>query len=246
MADFKTHITTSTALGIGVGLGAYYLLDVPVQHCLIAAGLCGVAGMLPDLDSDTGVPVRETLCFVSVLVPMLMLRRFEAMGMNAEQIVFVSALIYLGLRFGAGGVFRRYTKHRGMWHSIPAAVIAGLVTYIVCLSPDLGVRLLKSCAVVAGFLSHLVLDELYSVDLYGRRIKRSFGTALKFFGKSRWANFSTYAKLAVLVLIVLGDERFMELFNARPLDWQAATGAASEWVGELIPVNAAGDETMRR
>jgi hypothetical protein len=30
-----------------------------------------------------------------------------------------------------------------------------------------------------GYLTHLVLDELYSVDLLNSRVKRSFGTALK-------------------------------------------------------------------
>jgi hypothetical protein len=31
----------------------------------------------------------------------------------------------------------------------------------------------------SGFILHLLLDELYSVDFMNRRIKRSFGTALK-------------------------------------------------------------------
>ena len=44
MANFKTHISTSTMLGIGYGIGAYFLWDVPAQHCIIAAGLCSVAG----------------------------------------------------------------------------------------------------------------------------------------------------------------------------------------------------------
>ena len=52
-----------------------------------------------------------------------------------------------------------------------------------------------------GYLSHLVLDELYSIG--GRRLKHSFGTALKLFGHSAWANLSTYAKLAVLTAIIL-------------------------------------------
>ncbi len=238
MANFKTHITTSTVLGIGYGVGAYFLMDVSIQHALVATGLCSIAGMLPDLDSDTGVPVRETLCFMSVLVPLLMLRRFEALGMDAEEIVFASALIYVGLRFGVGGIFKRYTKHRGMWHSIPAAMIAGLATYVVCLSPDVGVRLLKSWAVVLGFLSHLVLDEIYSIDLYGKqiRIKKSFGTALKWFSKSRWANISTYAKLAFLIVIVMGDSALMSWVGAKPLDLKSTQQTASEWIGELFPV----------
>jgi membrane-bound metal-dependent hydrolase YbcI (DUF457 family) len=239
MANFKTHITTSTILGIGYGTSAFLLWDIPAQHCLIAAGLCSVAGMLPDLDSDTGVPVRETLCFLSVLVPMLMLPRFEALGMNAEQIVFASALIYVGFRFGVGEIFKRYTKHRGMWHSVPAAAIAGLATYVVCLSPDTEIRFFKSWAVVIGFLSHLVLDEIYSVDLYGRqiRIKKSFGTALKLFGPSRWANVTTYAKLLLLIAIVMGDTRFMNYFGHEAIAFPLKVpDGTREWVGELIPI----------
>lgn len=242
MANFKTHISTSTVLGIGYGLAAWQFWDMSPQHCIVAGGLCSVAGMLPDLDSDSGVPVRETLSFVSVLVPMLMLSRFQALGMDAEQIVFASALVYVGIRFGIGTIFRRYTKHRGMWHSLPAAAIAGLATYLICLSPELHVRLLKSCAVVIGFLSHLILDEIYAVDLYGRkvRLKKSFGTALKLFGNSTWGNFTTYAKLIVLVLIVMGDESLMRFLGAEPIDIRARATAAGEatreWVGELVPV----------
>ena len=33
--------------------------------------------------------------------------------------------------------------------------------------------------VSVGYVIHLVLDEIYSVDLTGARVKRSFGTALK-------------------------------------------------------------------
>ncbi len=83
MADFKTHISTSTVLGIAYGGMMNVGLNVPVEHCLVSAGLCSVAGMLPDLDSDSGIPFRETLCFVSVMVPMLLLRRFQSFNQLA-------------------------------------------------------------------------------------------------------------------------------------------------------------------
>ncbi len=35
--------------------------------------------------------------------------------------------------------------------------------------------------VTIGYIVHLVLDEIYSVDLKNRKIKKSFGTALKLF-----------------------------------------------------------------
>ena len=37
------------------------------------------------------------------------------------------------------------------------------------------------------------------------RLKKSFGTALKFFGEGWWPNLSTYAKLLVLTLAVVED-----------------------------------------
>ena len=234
-------------LGIGYGVGAYFLWDVPAQHCIVAAGLCSVAGMLPDLDSNSGVPVRETLCFISVLIPALMIPRFRALGMSPESMVFASFIIYITMRFGVGAIFKKYTKHRGMWHSIPAAAIAGLVTFIVSLSPEMGIRLFKSWAVVMGFLCHLVLDEIWSVDLYGKkiRLKKSFGTALKFFSKSAWGNFSTYAKLAILTLIVISDPHVMTFFNAQPLNLEISEGAR-EWVGDLIPAVPEGEELQVR
>lgn len=220
MADFKTHITTSTVLGAAYGIGAYFGFDMEMPHCFVAAGLCSVAGMLPDLDSNSGIPQREMLSFVSVIVPVLMLRRFEQLGMTPEHMVFVAAVMYVFIRFVVGGIFRRYTKHRGMWHSIPAALIAGLATFLVCLSPELSVRVFKAWAVVIGFVSHLILDEVYAVDWQGKRIriKRSFGTALKLFSKERWPNISTYGKLVLLTVLVFSDTSVMKYFGHQPLD----------------------------
>ncbi len=236
MADFKTHITTSTVIGIGYGAGALLIWDIPFQQCVIAAGLCSVAGMLPDLDSDTGIPVRETLCFLSAVIPAMMIPRFEALGMTPEHIVFASVVIYILFRFVGGKLFKKYTVHRGMWHSIPAAAIAGLATYLISFSPEFGIRIFKAWAVVMGFLTHLLLDELYSVDLKGRtlpRLKKSSGTALKFFSKSAWGNFSTYGKLAILVVIAMGDSNLMSFFDAQPINLQAITAPTSEYLGEL-------------
>jgi hypothetical protein len=50
-----------------------------------------------------------------------------------------------------------------------------------------------------GYLTHLVLDELYSVDLLNSRVKRSFGTALKPFSLADPR--SSLAMLAVVVAL---------------------------------------------
>lgn len=235
MANFKTHISTSTVLGVGYATGAYLLLDIRVEHCLLAGILCSIGGMLPDLDSDSGVPVREMLCLTSVLVPMLMVQRFHALGLGIEEMVMASAVIYVAIRFGFGTLFKKYTVHRGMWHSIPAAAIAGLFIFLVSFSDDPALRLFKAWAVVLGFISHLVLDEIYAVDWQGNRIrvKRSFGTAMKFFSKNKWANFSTYAKLLALIAIVLSDHAAMNYFGQEPIDLIPDFSAA-DWIRETM------------
>lgn len=210
MANFQTHITASTLVGIAYGSVAHFQFGVPIGHCCVAGGLCSVAGMLPDLDHKSGIPLREMLSFVSVMVPMLMIRRFAEIGITPEQLVFLAGVMYVLIRFGFGELFRKFTKHRGMWHSIPAAIAAGMITYVVCLSPEYEIRLLKSWAVVIGFLTHLLLDEIYSVDLMGRRLKKSSGTALKFFGKDYGPNVLAYANLIILGAFIASDGMLMD------------------------------------
>ena len=216
MAGFKTHITTSSLLGIAYGGAAYWQYDVPLAACVLAGGLCSVSGMLPDLDSDSSVPLRESVAFAAAVVPMLMIDRFQQLGWPNESIVLAGGLIYLVVRFGIAGIFKRYTVHRGMWHSLPAAMIAGLLTFLIICDAQLELRLYKSGAVVLGFLSHLVLDEMYSLQWQGGRwrLKRSFGTALKLWSRrSLWANISTYGKLILLVALAVGDPLLMDYFG---------------------------------
>lgn len=215
MADFKTHITTSTTLGIAYsGFGGFLLQgdhgSIPLTACVLSGGLCSVAGMLPDLDSNSGVPLRETVAFTAAIVPMLLIDRFEYLGLSTESIVLLGMLIYLAIRFGVFELLRRYTVHRGMFHSIPAAVIAAELTFLLCSSHDLCLRLFQTGAVFLGYMSHLVLDEIYSIDVGRLRLKKSFGTAVKLWGSSPFANISTYAKVIILGAIVVADGMWME------------------------------------
>lgn len=215
MADFKTHITVSTLAGIGYGAGAHFAYGVPVSTCLLAGGLCSVSGMLPDVDSDSGVPLRESLAFAAAVVSMMMVDRFQQLGiMSAEMIVLAGAISYLTVRFGMGELLRRFTVHRGMFHSIPAVIIAGELAFLLA-SGDVAIRCYKAGAVAAGYLVHLLLDEFFSVEWYrGRmRFKKSFGTALKVFGHQWWPNVSAYAKLGLLSWLVINEPGWMDQYR---------------------------------
>lgn len=214
MADFKTHMTVSTATGVVLGLAGYQG-GMPLTTCLLAGGLCSVSGMLPDLDSDSGRPLREATTLGAAVVPMLMVERFQKMGLNHESMVLAAALVYITIRFFLAEIFRRYTVHRGMWHSLPAAIIVGLIAFLLMESVDISVRMFKTVAVVLGFLSHLILDEIWSVDFKRGTytFKSSFGTALKLWGNNRWANYMTYTKLALICMVVYHDQAFMDRFG---------------------------------
>ncbi len=216
MADFKTHLTFSTTLGIAYGGAAYGLFDLPAQACLLAGGLCSVSGMLPDIDSKSGRPLRESLAFMAAIVPMMLADRLRSTGVSPETTLMAGALVYALVRFGLGFFLKRYTVHRGMFHSIPAMIIFGELAFLLASGDDTGLRAYKAGGLVLGFLSHLLLDEMYSVEWrFGWvRIKKSFGTALKMYSsKSRWANLSTYVKLALLSYVVFYEPSWMEQYR---------------------------------
>lgn len=207
MAGFRMHVTTSTVLGCGyagIGHAAY---GVPLDSAVVGGAMCGFAGMLPDLDSDYGVPLRETMAFTAAIVPMLLVGRFQSLALSHDEMVLAAVSLYLVVRFGITNMIRKYTVHRGMFHSIPAALIFTGLAFLLTGAAPLEIRCFKAGGVLAGFMSHLILDEIYAVEWQGGqwRFKKSFGTALKFWSDDGWANFSTYAKLVIVGMLVLSE-----------------------------------------
>ncbi len=207
MAGFRTHITVSGALGVVYGGAAVNPGGFDTSAAVLAAGLTTAGGMLPDLDSDSGVPVRELFGLAAAAVPLLLVPRMVDAGLGREAVLAALLFGYVVIRYVVADVFRRLTVHRGMYHSVPAMLVSGLVVYLAYHSPDRGVRLLLAGGVMLGFLSHLVLDEVYSVDFRGLRVKlkASAGSALKFGSSSLPATAACYALLGGLLYLAYQD-----------------------------------------
>jgi membrane-bound metal-dependent hydrolase YbcI (DUF457 family) len=215
MAGFKTHITVSSLIGVGYGGVAHFMYGVPWPTCALAGGLCGVSGMLPDVDSDSSTP---------------------HWGMSNEMILLAGAGVYLLIRFGAAALLQLYTVHRGMFHSIPAALVFGEFAFLLAAGDDLSIRIFVGAAVTLGYLTHLLLDEIYSIEWnHGLRLKSSFGTALKLFGHGAWGNLTTYAKLAILSAAILFEPQWPV-----PPTQPGASPAARQTATRLI------DQILRR
>ena len=216
MANFHTHVTFSSVIGCGyAAVGSS--MGIPLETALIGGGLCGLSGMLPDLDSDSGIPLRESMAFAAAVVPMLLVDRLRTLGLGHDGIVFTAALMYFLVRFGVAKMIARRTKHRGMFHSIPAALIFAGAAFLLCDWGEITMRYYKAGGVLLGVMSHLLLDEIYSIEWKGGRwrLKKSFGTAIKFWSKDTYSNISTYAKLGVIVMLILGEPAMMERLERR-------------------------------
>ena len=209
MASFRGHLAFSASLGTALGGLAWWQLGYDPGTAALAAGLTAVGGMMPDLDSDSGVPVREMFNLAGVMIPLVLLRRIISMGLEMEEVLVVLGTMYVTIRYGVAYWFKKMTVHRGMFHSVPGMLIAGLLTFLAYKHPQLGPRILLALAVMIGFMSHLLLDELCAVDFRGLKpaLNQFAGSALKFGSKSRWATGVTYAILLGLSALVFLDVR---------------------------------------
>src|SRR3954465_7382209 len=103
----------------------------------------------------------------ATLVPLMELRRLASLGLAPEEMLLAFVGIYAVIRFGVRAGFKRLTVHRGMFHSVPAMLIVGLLVFLGYHHPNPAVRGYLAFGTMIGFLSHLVLDELCSVDFRG-------------------------------------------------------------------------------
>ena len=231
MADFKTHLAFSTATGIGYGTVAHFFFQVPPHTSILAGTLCSLAGMLPDIDSDKGRPLKEIMSAFAAMVPMLMLERLRQLGLSQELIVVIGIFVYFLVRFGLSAVLRKTTVHRGMFHSIPMAVIFGEFAFLLT-TGDLSLRIFKAGAVSLGYLSHLFLDEVYSIQWKRGLLsaKKSSGTALKIYGKKFLPTLATYLQLGLLTFLVLEEPNWV-------YDAEARAESISNWTGKLPLLN---------
>lgn len=211
MAAFRQHIAFSSFLGLGYA-AALQGVGIGWTHSALAGGLCGISGMLPDLDSGSGRPLRETFGVTALLVPLLLMRRMSHFGTTPEGALLLGGSLYLLIRFGGAWLFKHLTVHRGMFHSIPAALIAAEVVFLAHDAPERYGRLTLAGGTFLGFLSHLVLDELYSVDARGVKVRlnKAAGSALKFASRSIPATVVTWLFLGALTYLVGIEEGYFQ------------------------------------
>ena len=181
MANFTTHIAIGTVVS-GALATLTLAADVVRPENLVAVTLAGVLGsVLPDIDLKESRPSRAMFAGLAIFFSFAVLFNAATKFSIAELwILWLGTLVVV--RYGLHTLFHRVSVHRGIWHSILAAVFSAVVTAIIfnrVLGRPEGVAWLAGAFMFAGYITHLTLDEIYSVDVMDTRIKSSFGTALK-------------------------------------------------------------------
>ena len=121
MADFKTHSVLGTMAGSAFGFLCGVAGALSPVRSILAAVLFSVASVLPDLDSSTGTAKKFLFETLAVLAPALIVLHlnFE----TAEQGVLLLLLLFFLVRYPLEFLFERCTEHRGIFHSIPMALV---------------------------------------------------------------------------------------------------------------------------
>ena len=202
MANFKVHIGVATGCSIVVTVIGVGLQFIDIQHApwLIFLGIVG--GMLPDVDAVNSRPVRLLYSILAMLSAATVLSIFKKYYVQSYQLLLLGVFVYCLTRYLVLVFIRKFTVHRGIFHSILALcffsfAIICVIYYFLQQNPIYA--WLNGVFLGLGFLVHLILDEMYSVDLANRRIKKSFGTALKLFN---YKNIPSSLVMAIFTLLL--------------------------------------------
>jgi hypothetical protein len=217
MANFKTHLIVATTMS---GMASVSLLTLQLAKpwetgSYFLLGILG--GLLPDIDSDKSTPLTMIFYFLSMYCAFAMVFNL-AMQYSFIELFIIWLSVYFGIRYLVFKMFTSMTIHRGTFHSLLAVVFMALLTVTISF------HLLHNTPRIAwnagifiglGYLVHLTLDELYSVDLHNKRMKKSFGTALKLFSRENFgASVLMAVALAVFIHFAPPVKNYWQLFNA--------------------------------
>lgn len=190
MANFRTHSTVAAAGGVVLAYGGYQAQAWSPVQALAVCALTALGGILPDIDADHSRSSRLIFTLLGLLALAVAAALLQP-RLAPPYLLLACAGVYGAVRYVASALFARLTVHRGGWHSLLAGVMCSWAVAALSLhwlAQPAWLAWSHGLAVLLGFVVHLLLDELYSVDIEGARLKRSFGTALKLADASRPAS----------------------------------------------------------
>ncbi len=221
MANFKTH-TVTAALVSGTLATTFFvmgLLNDGEAVLMFSAGLIG--GALPDIDSTQSIPIRIAFSIISIIIPFIVAFN-QAYGDTLLEIMAIWFATFLLIRLVILRIIRNLMVHRGIIHSIPVAAIFGLLSVhllYLFMAQSAYIAWMFGLFITLGFLVHLLLDEVYSVNLMNMQFKRSFGTALKLYDPNQLLLSLAAFGLAALLFYFAPSHAELSRILFNPQNW---------------------------
>ncbi|MFZ9034919.1 MAG: metal-dependent hydrolase [Francisellaceae bacterium] len=202
MANFHTHLTAGTTTGVIGATVLFSIGEIQLAHFLPLMLLATIGGILPDVDSDHSDAIKIVFDLIAIVLSVIITLIFTPM-LGILLGLGLLAFVFILCRYGIIIPFRHLTHHRGIFHTIPMGLLFALSVCLVSfrfLGEDPILAWIYAAALFAGFFTHLLFDELYSVNLSGVRLKKSFGTAMKLYSRNNLkGSILLYAILAAAI-----------------------------------------------
>ncbi len=215
MASFKQHIQFSGLISC-VLISILLVKGISISVAIVVGFWCWLGGMLPDIDSDTSKPLDLIFIQLGCCVPILVIAQFpETVALSTITIVYVAGVFLV--QYPIRKAFEICTMHRGAYHSIPTAICVAAIVVFAYRKEGSGAWLF-GLGVFLGYLSHLVLDEVFSIDIYRLKIKKSFGTAFKFSAGGFLKTIFLYIFGAGLLFLVHKEQPLMFFNKTQTID----------------------------
>ena len=208
MASFEQHLSISV-IASGVTLIPLTTSGiVTTSELFVLLGMGVIGGILPDIDADNSKPIQIAFKIFSITFSLFILLLLDDHFSLFELLVgwIISSLLFY---YGIFKTFTTMTTHRGIFHSIPMGIFFAQFTILLffnILNSDIRFATLVGIFIFFGYIIHLILDELVSLNLLGISIKRSFGSALKLFDRKNIpGTIIVYILVVVLFYIIPFD-----------------------------------------
>lgn len=205
MPDFKVHSESGIIAGYIAGSLSLYFLN---NSSLYLSGLIFFSAysgaIFPDIDSDNSTTINivfNILAIVTSFMAITML--FDTHTQYYSYLIPPG--IYLFTKFGIARVFKYFSKHRGIYHSVPMAFLLSLIIFhLLNFKFNSNINFVIAAAFFSGYLIHLILDEINSIyDMKKSKIdiKKSLGTAFSFKGFDIYSTAIVYFAAFILFCI---------------------------------------------
>lgn len=205
MAQHRSHLAGSAFLALGYAGSGLLFLKIYPEIVLLGAIIVVVTGILPNIDKGPDTESgQHFIGFLAAICPLVILSLFPQLrGGGIARVALVVITSFYITQAVVRWSLSRFATHRGVFHSIPAAIIIFEIGYLIFWDLFPKERLFLAGAAFVGFFSHLILDAAANIDLVGNKERRP--AVLKIAGPSWQSTLFLYTTMGVLGWFVLKD-----------------------------------------